>query len=36
MFHCQVGHHHTDFRNTLENLKDLIEEYFINAIGNKQ
>jgi hypothetical protein len=36
MYHCRVGDHHTDLRNTLENLKELIEQYFINSTNNNQ
>ncbi|CAF2388519.1 unnamed protein product [Rotaria sp. Silwood2] len=31
MYHCRIGDCNTDFRNTLENLKELIEQYFINS-----
>ncbi|CAF1250332.1 unnamed protein product [Adineta steineri] len=34
MYHCRIGDHKTDFRNTLENLKQLIEQYFINSSNN--
>jgi hypothetical protein len=36
MHHCRVGDRNTDCRNTLENLKDLIEQYFINSNTNNQ
>ncbi|UJR10312.1 hypothetical protein I4U23_014518 [Adineta vaga] len=31
MYHCRTGDRNTDFRNTLENLKQIIENYFINS-----
>ncbi|CAF0846335.1 unnamed protein product [Adineta ricciae] len=31
MYHCRTGDRNTDFRNTLENLRQIIENYFINA-----
>ncbi|CAF1427235.1 unnamed protein product [Rotaria magnacalcarata] len=36
MYHCQLNNQNTDFRNTLENLKELIEEYFIKSNTNNQ
>lgn len=36
MYHCRVGGRHTDYRKTLENLKELIEEYFMNIDNKKQ
>lgn len=34
MYHCRIGGRHTDYRKTLENLKELMEQYFTN-INNK-
>ncbi|CAF0944489.1 unnamed protein product [Adineta steineri] len=34
MHHCRVGGRHTDYRKTLENLKELMEQYFINSNNN--
>ena len=36
MYHCQVGDRNTNFRNTLENLKELVEEYFIKSKHTNQ
>ncbi|CAF3374515.1 unnamed protein product [Rotaria sp. Silwood1] len=36
MYHYHIGDRNTDFRNTLENLKELIEQYFINSTNNNQ
>lgn len=36
MYHCRVGDRNLDLRNTLENLKELIEQHFINSTTNKQ
>jgi hypothetical protein len=36
MYHCRVGDRNTDFRNTLENLKEIVEQYFINSTTNNQ
>jgi hypothetical protein len=31
MYHCRVGSRQIDYRKTLENLKELMEQYFINT-----
>lgn len=36
MYHCRIGDRNTDLRNTLENLKKLIEQYFIKPTINNQ
>ncbi|UJR35700.1 hypothetical protein I4U23_028449 [Adineta vaga] len=36
MYHCRVGGRHTDFRKTLANLKELLEQYFTNTKNNHQ
>ncbi len=36
MYHCRIGDRNPDLRNTLENLKKLIEQYFINSTTNNQ
>ncbi|CAF3841822.1 unnamed protein product, partial [Rotaria sordida] len=36
MYHCHLGGRHIDYRKTLKNLKDLVEQYFTNANNHNQ
>ncbi|CAF3994108.1 unnamed protein product [Rotaria sordida] len=36
MCHCRIADRNTDIRNTLENLKELIEQYFTNSTNNNK
>ncbi|CAF0877101.1 unnamed protein product [Rotaria sordida] len=36
MYHCRIADRNTDIRNTLENIKELIEQYFINSTNNNK
>ncbi|CAF2937296.1 unnamed protein product [Rotaria sp. Silwood2] len=36
MYHCHVGGRHTDYRKTLKNLKELLEQFFTNAKTHNQ
>lgn len=31
MSHCRVGNRYPDYRKTLENLKEVMEQYFLNV-----
>ena len=36
MLHCRVGRRRPDYRKTLQNLKDLMEQYFLNMNDQSQ